>query len=47
MGSRGLGNEMQRQGWTFAETSMHLVAQRLATRDEVAEFINRRGRFNE
>ncbi len=43
-----LGNEMQRQGRkSMAETAMQLVAQRLATRDEVAEFINRRGRINE
>ena len=43
-----LGNEMQRQSRkSMAETAMQLVAQRLATRDEVAEFINRRGRINE
>jgi twitching motility protein PilT len=41
-------NEMKRQHRkNMAETASLLVAQKLATRDEVSDFINRRGRYND
>lgn len=41
-------NQMKQQGRkTMAETAMHLVSQRSASREEVAEFLFRRGRINE